>query len=157
MESTGEYRQQLVLAYKKELLPLLAYLPWLEANTGKAASSIYGADGLSEHSVSFPVYDATLLRFVREATQTSFMDRNYSYVYTRNHLRTHEDERRLIRSAGIEEWSLLCGILSKYVLGGRTKGTLWSEGVQEEIFYLLLVQMKHIVEYWDRPIEGMKR
>jgi hypothetical protein len=147
-----EYRQQLVEDYKQVLLPLLRYLPWLEKNAGKAASSNYTGSEVTEHSLAFPVYDGTLMNFVKDAAKTSLMDKNYNYVYVRNKIQSHDDERRIIKNAGLNEWNLLCGILSKYVMGGRTKGRLWSEAVQEGIFYLVLDQMKGIIEYWDKPI-----
>lgn len=81
------------------------------------------------------------------------MDRNYPYTYTRNRIKTHDDERKIITRAGIRDWNILKGILSKYVLGGRTKGLLWSEGLQENIFYLILKQMQQIIEYWDKPAD----
>ncbi|MDE7251686.1 MAG: hypothetical protein K2O32_01910 [Acetatifactor sp.] len=102
--------------------------------------------------MSFPVYESTLLSFVKEAKKTSFMDRNYRYIYTRNRIQTHEDERKMIQNAGIKEWDLLCGILSKYVLGGQTKGTYWSEAVKEQIFYQVIKKMCDIIEFWDKPI-----
>ena len=153
MEQDVAYIQQLMQTYKQTVLPLLRYLPWLEQNAGKTASSIYGGQDIAEHSVAFPVYDGTLLHFVREASKSSLMDRNYSYVYTRNHIRNHEDERIVIKNAGWKEWNLLQGILSKYVLGGMTKGPLWGEAVKEQIFYLVLKQMKEIIEFWDRPLD----
>ena len=102
--------------------------------------------------MTIPVYDSNLMSFVKEAANSPLMDRNYPYVYTRNHIRTHEDERRIITRAGVKEWDILRGILSKYVLGGRTKSALWSQGVQENIFYLVLRQMVQIIEYWDQPL-----
>lgn len=153
MEQTCEYRQQLLEEYKQTVLPLLRYLPWLEKNAGTPASTTYDGQNISEHSVSFPVYDATLLNFVKEAGKTPLMDRNYQYIYTRNHIRSHEDERQAIIKASWKEWDILKGILSCYVLGGRTKGTLWSQAMQEKIFYLVLKQMKEIIEYWDKPLE----
>ena len=78
------------------------------------------------------------------------MDKNYRYVYTRNHIRTPEDERRVIRAAELKDWDILRGILSRYVLGGMTKASLWSQAVQEDIFYLVLSKMKEIIEYWDK-------
>lgn len=147
-----EYRQQLVEDYKQVLLPLLRYLPWLEKNAGKVVSSNYSGSEVTEHSLAFPVYDGTLMNFVKDAAKTSFMDKNYEYVYVRNKIQSHDDERRIIKNAGLNEWNILCGILSKYVMGGRTKGRLWSEAVQEGIFYLVLDQMKGIIEYWDKPI-----
>ncbi len=153
MEQTMEYRQQLIQEYKQAAMPLLHYLSWMEQHAGKAASSSYESSQLTEHSMGFPVYDGTLMNFVKEASQSALMDKNYRYVYSRNRIKNHKDERRLIEQAGINEWNILRGILSYYVLGGRTKGTLWSEAVQEEIFYLILKQMKSIIEYWDRPFE----
>ncbi|MCI9190340.1 MAG: hypothetical protein HFH84_12120 [Lachnospiraceae bacterium] len=150
MEQKTEDRQQVIREYKEMLDPLLRYLPWLEGNAGKAASRSYQGQGISKSSMSFPVYDATLLNFIREASNSALMDRNYSYVYTRNRIRTHDDERRVIAGAQLRDWDILRGILSRYVLEGRTKATLWGEAVQENIFLLVLQQMRKVVEYWDR-------
>ena len=103
--------------------------------------------------MSIPVYDSTLMSFVREAEGSALMDRNYSYVYTRNHIQNHEDERKIIAAAEMRDWGILRGILSKYVLGGRTKSVLWSQAVQENIFYLVLKRMQEIIEYWDKPMD----
>ena len=150
MEQRTENRKQLVQEYRRMLEPLLRYLPWLEGNAGKAASRSYQGQGISKNSMSFPVYDATLLNFIREASASGLMDRNYSYIYTRNRIRSHDDERRAISAAELKDWDILKGILSKYVLGGRTKAVLWGEAVQENIFLLVLQQMRKVVEYWDR-------
>lgn len=153
MERDTEYIQQQIGQYKTSVLPLLRYLPWLEKNAGGAVSMNYNNQELGEHSITFPVYDGTLMSFVREAQQTSLMDRNYQYVYTRNRIRTHREERKMIEKATWRDWNILCGIFSKYVLGGRVKATLWNEAVQERIFYLVLRQMKDIIEFWDKPID----
>lgn len=153
MENNMEYRQQLVQEYKQATMPLLRYLPWMEKSAGRPGSSTYSGDGLGEHSITFPVYDSTLMSFVREAEKSSLMDKNYRYIYTRNRIQTHDDERRIIANADLRNWDILCGILSKYVLGGRTKSVLWSEAVQEGIFVAVLAQMRKILEYWDKPID----
>lgn len=150
MEENMEYRQKLIEEYKLAVAPLLKYLPWFEKNAGHTASSLYEGPEFTEHSMSIPVYDANLMRFVKEAEKSPLMERNYRYTYTRNRINTHEDERRVIANAGLREWDILRGILSKYVLGGRTKSALWSQGVQENIFYLVLKQMMQIIEYWDK-------
>lgn len=152
MEQNMEYRQQMVQEYKQNIMPLLKYLPWLEQSVGKTVSTIYGGQNM-EHSITFPVYDGTLMNFVREASKSPLMDKNYHYVYSRNRIHDHNDERRIIKTAGWREWDVLRGILSKYVLEGRRKGVLWNEAVQEQIFYLVLKQMKEIVEYWDKPMD----
>lgn len=150
MEQNVENRQAVVREYKQMLTPLVAYLPWLEKNAGHNASRNYQGQGLSKSSISFPVYDSTLLSFVREASASKLMDRNYVYVYTRNRIKTHEDERRIIAAAELKDWDILRGILSKYVMGGRTKATLWGEAVQEGIFALVVRQMWKIIEFWDK-------
>lgn len=157
MKQDMEYRQQLIEEYKQVVTPLLRYLPWLEKNAGKTVSSTYTGSNVAEHSIAFPVYDGTLMNFVREASKTSLMDRNYRYVFVRNNIRNHDDERRIIKKAGIREWDVLCGILSKYVLSGMTKGKVWNEAVEEGIFYLVLDQMKGIIEYWDKPLDIRER
>lgn len=156
MEQNMEYRQQLVQEYKQMVKPLLAYLPWLVKNAGQPGSTAYRGDECSEHSAgfSFPVYDSTLMGFIREASKSALMEKNYSYTYTRNRIQTHDDERRLIQAADLKDWDILRGILSRYVLGGRTKAVLWSEAVRENIFALVLEKMRKIIEYWDKPMDN---
>lgn len=153
MDEGMDYRQKQIEEYKREIMPLLKYLPWLEENAGKQASTLYQGDGSGENALHFPVYAPTLMSFVKEASSSPLMYRNYSYVYTRNRIRTHEDERQIICSAELKDWDVLRGILSKYVLGGRTKAALWSEAVKENIFCLVLEQMRKIIEYWDKPLD----
>lgn len=152
MEESVEYMQQLAGEYKQMVVPLLKYQPWFEKNAGQAGNSYYSGPEFNEHSMTIPVYDSNLMSFVKEASASPLMDRNYPYTYSRNHINTPEDERKLIARAGIKEWNLLRGILSRYVLGGRTKSVLWSQGVRENIFYLVLKQMVQIIEYWDQPL-----
>ncbi|MBO5336099.1 MAG: hypothetical protein J6A94_03090 [Lachnospiraceae bacterium] len=151
MEQNIEFRQQLVQEYKQNVMPLLRYLPWLEQTMGKNMSTLYSGQDMT-HSLSFPVYDGTLMNFVKEAAKSPLMDKNYKYIYTRNRIHNHDDERRIIKAAGWREWDVLCGILSKYVLEGRVKGVLWSEAVSEQIFYLVLKQMREIIEFYDKPM-----
>lgn len=150
MEQETEYRRKIVREYRQALEPLLPYLPWLEKNSGKRASRSYQGQGVGRVSMSFPVYDANLVNFVKTASVSPLMERNYDYIYTRNRIRSHADERRLIAAAELKDWDMLRGILSKYVLGGRTKATLWSEAVEEGIFAQALKRMQDIVEYWDK-------
>ena len=152
-EQSTEYRQQLMQEYKQAAMPLLRYLPWLEKNAGQPGSTFYQGTEENEHAMHFPIYDSTLLNFVKEASRSSLMYRNYSYIYTRNGIKNHEDERKVIASAELKDWDMLRGILSKYVLGGRTKAYLWSEAVQENVFFLVLKQMQKIIEFWDKPLD----
>ena len=150
MEQNAESRRQMVREMKAAAEPLFKYLPWMEKNAGRTVSRNYQGQGLSKSSMSFPVYDATLMNFVKEAAASPFMDKTYAYVYTRNRIRSHADEKRLIASAELKDWNILTGILSKYVLEGRRKATLWGEAVQEDIFLLVLRKMKEIIDYWTK-------
>ena len=141
--------EEIVEYYRQDAVKLFRYLNWLESKGGKQVSTIYGADGIADNSVPFPVYDSTLLRFVKEADMTCFMDRNYVYVYSRKRLKNTKDELRFIKNATIRDMDDLAGILSHYILGGRTKARLWSEGVTYGIYYAVLSKMKELIEFWD--------
>ncbi len=152
MENTSEYRQNQINEIKKSVMPLLKYLPWIKKHSGVSASHNYKTDEMEGSTISFPVYDPTLMEFVKLAEKSDLMDKNYRYVYTRNRIKTYEDERNAIKKADINSFGVLRGILSKYIIDGHAKGILWSEAVKEDIFYLILKQMKSIIEFWDEPI-----
>ena len=141
--------EEIVEYYKQDAMKLFRYLTWLESKSGESACSIYGGEGIAEHSVAFPVYEGTLLNFVREAEKTCFMDRNYVYVYSRNGLKTSADELLLIHRATIRDMDKLAGILAYYVMGGRTKASRWGEGLRNGVYLALLKKIKELLEFWD--------
>ncbi len=153
VEREVEYRRKEVEEYKKIVSPFFKYISWLEKSAGSSLSSLYTGQNIEEASMSFPVYDGTLLNLIKQLSKSELMDQNYRYLYSRYHIQTPEQERNLIKNATITEWGHLKAILSKYVLGGMTKSTLWNQGVQEQIFYLIINQMKTIIEWWDKPID----
>ena len=152
MEKETDLREQMLTEYRGEVEKYIKYIPWLQQKAGVQVSSIYSGDDIGTHSVAFPVYDGTLMSFVKEMANSKFMDRNYPYVYSRNGIRTVKDEKRVIAKVTIRDMDVLKGILTKYVLGGMTKGTLWSTAVTEGIFLDILLKMKEIVEFWDKPL-----
>ena len=141
---------ELVEYYKDDIAKLITYLPWLESKLGQQTSQIYSGNDIGVNSVPFPVYDGSLLRFVKACEETCFMDRNYVYVYTRNRIVSFRDELQLIQKSTIRDMLSLGGILSNYIIGGRRKAALWSEGVRNGVYVSLLRKMKEIMEYWDR-------
>lgn len=147
------YRQQIVNEYRADVEKLARYLSWLESKRGKSVQENYAGSGIAENSISFPVYDGTLMNFVREAQRTKLMDRNYRYVYSRNRIRTQEDELRAIKRADIREMDVLKGILSKYVMEGMRKGRRWSEAVENGIFLNVIKKMKENLDFWDHPVQ----
>ena len=145
---SSEYLRALMQDYKMKIGPLTEFLPWLGQATESAVSN-YSGNGVTDASISFPVYSAELMSFIKACKISGLMDRNYPYVYSRKAIKDHDQERRVIVGATWKEWDVLCGILSKYVLGGRTRSALWREGVTEQIFYLTVSRMQEIVEFWD--------
>ena len=103
-------REEIIAYYRPQIEKLIPYIPWLETQAGRQLSNFYGGDGLAENSISVPVYDSTLLGFVKAARATTLMDRNYVYVYSRNRIRTVEDECRFIKKAELTDMDSLCGI-----------------------------------------------
>lgn len=130
-------REQIVEEYRDDVIVLLRYLPWLSKKSGKDVSSMYTGEG-DKKVIPIPVFDSTLLAFIKDAEKTKFIDRNYPYVYSRNGIKTHEDEIRLLKNAKITDIKYFKGVLSKYVLGGRTKASLWSEGVESGVIVTAL-------------------
>lgn len=145
-------REELVAKYSPEVQKLMKYIPWLQSKKGSSVSSNYTGDNLTAHSISFPVYDSTLLSFVKEAKKSPLMDRNYAYVYTRNGISTVQDERTMIAHVRLQDMHILWGILSRYILGGMTKSAIWSKGVEEGIYLALLLKMKELIEFNEGPL-----
>ncbi len=151
MEKDENYMQEVANGYRPDVERLIKYIPWLETKAGtNTASSIYAGEGIGEHSITFPVYDSTLLSLVQDARRTKLLDRNYAYVYSRNRIRTVAEEQSYIEQATIRQMDGLRGILSKYILGGMTKGTVWTEGVANGSILKVLIKMKEILEYWEK-------
>lgn len=155
MEKDIHYMQEVANGYRPDVEKLLKYIPWLQTKAGVNISSIYKGEGIAEHSLPFPVYDSALMSLVQDARRTGLLDRNYAYVYSRNRIRTVAQEQQLIERATIKDMDALRGVLSKYILGGMTKGSVWNEGVSNGSILKVLLKMKEILEYWDKPIEGV--
>jgi len=139
---------QVLNLYRDDVEKLAEYLSWLEDKSGKLVSSLYSNDGIGTTSVTFPVYDSMLMSFIKTAGDTIFMDRNYRYVYTRNGIKNAADALKYIEKASILQMDQLGGILSYYVLGGRSRSKLWSEGMDTTVFYHLVKKCKDLIDFW---------
>ncbi len=155
MEHDVEYRRKVVSRLRPEVEPLFRYLPWLQAKKGGRVSTIYSENNVSAHSIAFPVYDSTLLGFVKEVQKSTLTDRNYVYIYTRYGINSIEDELSFIERVNIANMDILIGILSKYILGGMTKGWVWSQAVQEGIFLAILEKYQELFSLWEQPEENL--
>ncbi|MBP5384535.1 MAG: hypothetical protein J6Y57_06140 [Lachnospiraceae bacterium] len=128
-------RERILKQYGADVERLIRYLPWLHEADGKDVESFYEGEGEAKQTLmKIPVFDSTLLSFVKEAEKTQFVTKNYPYVYTHYRIRSHEQERDLLRSAKITEIDLFRGIISKYVLEGKRKPAVWRDAVSEGIF-----------------------
>ena len=81
-------REEIILLYQDDTMKLLKYLSWLQRMTGQNTSNFYKGEGIEEHSMAVPVFDSTLLSFVREAKNTVFMNRNYVYTFSQYRMNT---------------------------------------------------------------------
>lgn len=153
MEDSGKLAER-IMVYREELKKLIPYLPWLESKAGASLSSNFAGNDIEKNSISFPIYDGTLMNFVKVASASGFMNRNYVYDYRKHRLMTAKDELQFIAKAELKDMGVLASILSAYIMKGRIKGTKWTEGVTNGVYYHLLSKMKEIVEFWDKPITG---
>ncbi len=152
MDMDKKATEEVVAEYRADIAKLAKYIPWLETKSGNDVSATFSGEGIGEHSVGIPVYDGTLMSFIKEAKKTGLMNRNYVYTYSRNHLRTVEDELSFIDGATIRNMRELSDILARYVLLGMTKSAVWREGVENRIFLNVLLKMKSLIEFWDKPL-----
>lgn len=139
--------EDIVSRYRPEVDKLLPYVRWLQDNAKSEVAQSYSNSDLK--SMPFPVYDSNLLMFVKAAQNTNLIDRNYVYVYSRNHLNSAKDELMFIREAQIMDMDDLAGILSKYILTGMTKGTVWAEGVYNGVLFQVVSKMDELLNYWS--------
>lgn len=130
-------REMILDEYRADVEGLLKYLPWLHKVTGQKVDSYY--EGTTEQPVfKVPVYDSTLLAFVKDAEKTKFVNKNYPYVYSRYRIQNSDDEIRLMKEAKIHEIDIFKAVISKYVLEGKRRGATWSEAIQKGIFMVAL-------------------
>ena len=138
--------EDIVLRYRPQLDKIVPYLNWLKDNASNEVAQSYSNSELK--SIPFPIYDSTLLSFVKAAQNTDLLDRNYVYVYSRNRLNSAKDELLFIQDAQITNMDDLAGILSKYILSGMTKGTVWAEGVRNGVLYNVVKKMDDLLKFW---------
>lgn len=139
-------RDEIIICYQDDVVKLLKFLPWLKNINGANMSSIYDGEGIEETSMAVPVYDSTLLNFIKVANTTEFINRNYVYTYSKYGIRTAKDELRVIDTCTLQDILVLGDILSKYVIKGGVKGAIWSEGVQNGVYLALLLKFKELME-----------
>jgi hypothetical protein len=145
-ESLRLSRDEIIICYKDDAARLVKFLPWLENISGGISSSIYSGEGIEKSSMAVPVYDSTLLSFIKEIKATDFINRNYVYTYSRYRMKTAEDEKRVIDNCSLQDVTVLGDILSKYVIKGDVRGAVWSEGVQNGIYLAVVQKLKELLE-----------
>ena len=150
LQENKESVSRKITKYRKDVEELCRYLSWLESKQGQDLRSSYDpGEGKSAVTITVPVYDSTLLGFIKKAQKTAFMDRNYVYVYRRLKINSPEDEHRVIDTTQIMEIENLGAILSSYCMRGMTKSVVWSEGVRNGVFCHLVKRMKELIEFWS--------
>ncbi len=152
METENIYRREVIKKYREVMDSLFRYIPWLEQNIGKKMVRDYSGGDRPGSSIPIPVYDSTLLGFVKDMQRTGLMDRNYVYIYSRRGIKTVQDELRMIGNTELKDIEVIFGIMAKYVLGGMTKGVLWPQAVENGVFLHGLKRIKELLDIWDEPL-----
>lgn len=142
-------RRNLIKQYQPDARRLARYISWLETKRGSDVMDSYKGEGVRKTAFTFPVYDATLLSFVKTARETQFVTRNYQYVYSRRRIKDTEQEKMELKNATLRDMELISGIFSRYILGGMTKSVLWAQGVENGIFLEVLYRLREILEIND--------
>lgn len=146
-------RENIVDEYGHDLDLLLKFVPYLLNSRNKMTQKYYEGDG-DKKTIPVPVYDSTLLSFVKEAKKTKFITRNYPYAYRKYKLNSLEDELSALKNGKITDLELYKSVLSKYVLEGQTKGVVWTKGVTDGVFVEVLLCLKKL--FYDHSLEPGK-
>ncbi len=150
-------REQITEEYKDDLTKLLRYLPFLEKKGGKNTQEYYEGEG-DNKVIPVPVYDSSLLAFVKEVRNTKFYYKNYPYVYCKWKMPDPKSERIAMESATLRDIDLFRAIISKYVIGGQTKASVWTTAVEERIFVTALTRLRSLVfDYSKDPADKRPR
>lgn len=152
MENENTYLIELMKKYRDVSQDLLRYIPYFEEKQGQKNYNLYRGEEQSEHTVAIPVYEGTLLSFVNEVRRTGLVDRNYVYVLSRYGIRRPEDEIRAVNQAEFKDIEVIYAVMAKYVLGGMTKGLMWSQAVEKGVFLMCLTKLKEVLNVWDAPL-----
>ena len=152
MENEKLSTEEIVQEHKADVHRLIKYIPWLESKVGQNLSNTYDGENIASTSIAFPVYDSTLLSFVKDVRSTELLDKNYQYAYSKYRMRTAQDEKKAIEQAKITQMPLLKGILSKYILKGMTKSSVWTEGVQNGVLIQVLLKLRELIEFYEGPL-----
>lgn len=151
LENEKKSIEGMLAEYREVVTEISKYLPWLESKSGEKPMSLYTPEG-AQNTVSIPVYDPTLLSFVKMLDKTGRMNRNYDYVFKKYRIYSVDDEISMIHRAELKDMDMLFAILSKYVIKGRTKGVFWNEAMENGVFYETVKKMKELIEFWTMPI-----
>lgn len=136
--------------FRDDVDKLVAYLPWLIKNSGAKLGSVYTPENSGPGTLKVPVYDSTLLSFIKVVQKTKFNNKNYVYTYSKYRIKDYKDEIRLIEKAELKDMEVLGDILSRYVLKGMARGSVWNEGVEYGIYEKVITKMKSIIDYYTR-------
>lgn len=138
-------REEIIALYQDDAMKLLQYYSWVKKVSGQKLSEIYKGENIEKTSMAVPVYDATLLQFIKTAKTTKFMNRNYVYTYSRNFIKTAEDEIRLIENSTLQDIRALGDILSSYCYKGDVRGAVWTDGIRQGVYLVWLDKINELL------------
>lgn len=150
--NANEYKLKQQAELQEKLEPLFKYIPYLKNKEGSKTRTMLDGDAAPKDSIPVPVYDSTVLAFVKDAQRTGLCTRNYVYAYSKMRIQTPNDERLAISATRFQDIDNVIAIMSKYVLLGMTKGNMWSEAVEEGIWLHCLLKLKELLEIHDHPL-----
>lgn len=154
MDASKEFLTQKKNEYLDKLEPLFEYINYFKTKEGARTSSLYdGGEGDNKlQSVPVPVYDSTVLKFVKAANASGLINRNYIYAYKKIGAQNAKDERLYISGATFKDIDTVIAIMAKYVIMGQTKGGVWAEAVEEGVWLHCLIKLKELLAVYDRPL-----
>lgn len=142
-------REEIIYLFKDEALALLKYYSWIKKMSGQDVGGLYTGDDIEKSSMAVPIYDSTLLGFIKTAKGTEFMNRNYLYTYSRLRMRNAKDELEVIKDCSLQDIRVIGDILSYYCYKGDVKGAVWNEGLKNGVYLAILDRLMALLEIYN--------
>lgn len=137
---------QLYLSLTKKCIEKLSYfIPYFETATGESVCHWSGGKKLGENqfTVSYPIYDDTLVEFIEEFYKTNLISYGYLDTTRNRGLRDMGEMNNAIEEADLE---LLKAIFTGYIRQERFCDGLWAKAVEDKVFLRTLKRFNELLK-----------
>ena len=130
---------------RKSIEKLTTYIPYFEDATEESVCKWSKSEkvGDNTYTMSYPIYEDTLIEFIDEFHKTNLMIYNYLDTINKRGINGMDEMAESIADGDIE---LIRAILTGYVRQERFGDGLWADAVRDKVFLKILKRLDEIIE-----------